>query len=440
MKGRLVPSNSEAEQCVLGTVLLTPCISSVLEVLSPDDFYREDHKAIFEAMAKLHARSEPVDLLTVSSLLKDKGKLDAVGGPGYLASLTDIVPVAANVGQYAELVRQAAVLRKILIATTETEQEVYNHPGGAEDVLTDAQHRFSTIYKGSERGRPQPLGEILPAVFSAVEERCKTREADGSRTMGLLTGYDDLDRMTAGLQRGDLVIVAGRPSMGKTAFSLNLLLKIAKAGGKGLFFTLEQTRDQLCERLLAIESGVNGQSIRCGSVLDNRWPAMHAARARLLDLPIVIDGSSGLSIQDIHCRAQNLGERQRGLDLVVIDQLRQIKQPERGRMRTDELLGDISAASKMMARKLDCPVILVHQINRGVEGREDKRPLTSDLKNCGSLEEDADLILLIYRDEVYNTSPDNPNRGAAEINIGKQRNGPTGPIKLRFNSGTMTFS
>ncbi len=435
LQHRLPPQNLEAEQCVLGSVLMQQgALVKVLEILSPEDFYREAHKTIYATMVALFEKNEPQDPITVSSHLKDRNKIAEVGGVAYLASLTNIVPVAANVAYYAKIIKQKAILRRLIQTSTEIASRAYEEQDDIDSLVEESERAIFEISRSKSSQHFKALGAIVPKAFEALEKRFNRKEA----ITGVATGYQVLDRMTAGLQPSDLVILAARPSMGKTALAMNIAQHAAIFEKVPVaVFSLEMSEEQLATRLLCSVSRVDAQRIRTGHLKDTDWPKITRAVGILSEAPIFIDDTPAISILEMRAKARRL-KSEHDLGLVVVDYL-QLMRGRSGIERREQEISEISRSLKAMAKELELPVIALSQLNRSLESRTDKRPQLSDLRESGAIEQDADVILFIYRDEVYNKAEDNPRRGTAEIIIGKQRNGPTGMVELTFLADKTTF-
>jgi replicative DNA helicase len=431
---RVPPHNIEAEQSVLGSVLLKDKgFLQVNEIISADDFYREAHKIIFTAMAELFDRSEPQDMLTLTSYLTDTNQLESVGGASYLATLTHAVPVTANIESYARIIRQKSVLRNLINAASDIAQRCFEEQDDIDQLVDEAEQSIFEIAGNKSATEFTPLRSIIPESFKTVEKLYERKEL----ITGVPTGYTELDRMTAGLQSSDLVILAGRPSMGKTALALNIAQHAALVDKTGVaIFSLEMSKDQLAMRLLSSVGRIDSQKIRTGRLQNEDWPHLSRAAGMLSEAPIHIDDTPALSIPEMRSKMRRLASSN-DIGLVLVDYL----QLMRGRIsenRTQEI-SDISRSLKALAKEHDVPVLALSQLNRGLESRTDKRPMMADLRESGAIEQDADVICFIYRDEVYNKSEDNPDKGIAEIIIGKQRNGPTGVTRLFFKKEYTMF-
>ena len=432
---RLPPQNLEAEQCVLGSVLLQQgALVKIIELVAPSDFYREAHKNIFTAMVALFEKNEPQDIITVSNLLKDKNKLEEVGGPAYLANLTDIVPVAANITYYAQIIRSKAILRRLIQTSTEIASRCYEEQDDIDTLVDDAEKTIFEISRSKSNQGFQSLSKIIPETFKRIEKLAERKEL----ITGVPTGYDDIDRKTAGLQPSDLIIVAGRPSMGKTALAMNIVQHAAIFHKVPVaVFSLEMSKEQLGMRMLCSISRVDSQDLRTGYIKDTDWPKLARASGILSDAPIFIDDSPAISVLEMRAKSRRM-KTEHNIGLVVVDYL-QLMRGRSNTERREQEISEISRSLKAMAKELDLPVIALSQLNRSLESRPNKRPQLSDLRESGAIEQDADVICFLYRDEIYNKSEDNPKRGIAEVIIGKQRNGPTGTVELTFIDKFTTF-
>ncbi len=429
------PQNVEAEQALLGTILIQDkSLLKVVDILAPDDFYRDAHKIIFETMFTLFERSEPHDLICVKNLLRDQNKLEQIGGAAYLTSITDVIPFIGALAHHAGIIRKKAILRKLIQSSTEIIARCYDAPDDIESLVDKAEQTIFEIAQDRKKQGFESMAKIVPKAFNMVTKLADRKE----HITGVSTGYEELDRMTAGLQPSDLIILAGRPSMGKTAMAMNmvqhagLINKVPVA-----VFSLEMSMEQLALRMLCSVGRVDSQRIRTGRLQDQDWPKLIRATGMLTDAPIYIDDTAGLTVLEMRAKARRL-KSEHNLGLVVVDYLQLMQGKAKSENRTQEI-SDISRSLKAMAKELDVPVIALSQLNRSLESRTDKRPQLSDLRESGAIEQDADVIMFIYRDEVYNKAEDNPNRGIAELIIGKQRNGPTGTVKMTFLGHITTF-
>lgn len=422
---RVPPQNIEAEQSVLGACLIGPdALAQVSDQLRPHDFYRTDHQLIFAAMLDLFERGQPVDLITVADLLQQRGQTEEAGGASYLASLAGAVPTAAGLLHHARIVRDKAVLRALISAAGQISAQAYEAPGEVEEVLDAAETAVFAIAERTIQGVFSPLKEVIKEGIATVQSRYERKEL----VTGITTGYRELDRLTSGLQRSDLIIIAGRPSMGKTAFALNMAEHAALKGFPVAFFSLEMSKEQLGLRLLCSQAKVEGDKLRSGFLSPREWERLIKAAGTLSETPIYIDDSAALSVMEMRAKARRL-KAEKKLDLMVVDYL----QLMRGSGRTDsreQEISEISRSLKGLAKELKVPVVALSQLNRRVEERPNKRPQLADLRESGAIEQDADVIIFIYRDKVYN--PESPAENTAEVIIGKQRNGPLGKVELTF--------
>lgn len=426
---RVPPHSLEAEQAVLGGLMLdNRAWEQVADLLSEEDFYRRDHRLLFRAIKQLAEDSQPIDVVTLSESLREQELLEDAGGMAYLGALARDTPSAANIRAYADIVRERSVLRQLIQAGTEIVSTGFAPEGRESAELLD--HAESLIFQIAEQsGRHQEgfisVKDILPDVIDRIDHLYQQE----SSITGLPTGWTDFDNMTSGLQNGDMVIVAARPSMGKTSLAMNIAEEVAMKGQQPVaVFSMEMPAEQLTLRMLSSLGRIEMQRIRTGKLQDEDWPRLTSALTLLSNAKLFIDDSAGLSPTEMRARARRL-KREHGLGLIVVDYLQLMQVPGFKENRTAEI-SEISRSLKGMAKELDVPVIALSQLNRSLEQRPNKRPVMSDLRESGAIEQDADLIVFIYRDEVYNE--DSPEKGVAEIIIGKQRNGPIGSIKLTF--------
>lgn len=431
---KLPPHSVEAEQSVLGGLLLeNEALDKIADLLSAGDFYRHDHRLIFEHIAKLIEHNKPADIVTVAESLDNAAELSAVGGLAYLGALAQNTPSAANIRRYAEIVRERAVMRKLVEVGSGIAESAYNPQGrDAQQLLDEAESRIFQIAEGGKRSSEGFLDikVLLPQVADRIDQLFQ--RDNQSEVTGIPTGYTDLDSMTSGLQPGDLIIVAGRPSMGKTAFSLNIAENVALDTGLPVaVFSMEMGATQLATRMIGSVGRLDQHRMRTGRLEDEDWVRLTTALGRLNEAPIFIDEGAGLNSFDVRARARRLHRQTGKLGLIVIDYL-QLMSGATGRQSENRAteISEISRSLKSLAKELDVPVIALSQLNRSLEQRPDKRPVMSDLRESGAIEQDADLILFIYRDQVYN--PDSPDKGTAEIIVAKQRNGPIGRVRLTF--------
>ncbi|MBW9354032.1 replicative DNA helicase [Citrobacter sp. EC_71] len=435
------PQSIEAEQSVLGGLMLeNQRWDDVAEIVSEQDFSSRPHRSIFSAMRSLVANQFPIDLITLAEHIENEGegKLDSLGGFAYLAELSKNTPSAANIIAYAQIVRERAVIREMIKVANEITEAGYNPEGRTSDELLDlAESRIFQIaeQRGNKSGGPENISSILDRTVTKIEALFQ-RPHDG--VTGVDTGYVDVNKKTAGLQPSDLIIIAARPSMGKTTFAMNICENVSLTNDKPvMIFSLEMPTEQLMMRSLASLSRVNQTSIRTGQLDDEDWARLSGTMGLLLEKKnIYIDDSSGLTPMDVRSRARRLSREHGGLSLIMIDYLQLMRVPSLSDNRTLEI-AEISRSLKALAKELNVPVIALSQLNRSLEQRADKRPVNSDLRESGSIEQDADLIMFIYRDEVYHENSD--MKGIAEIIIGKQRNGPIGTVRLTFNGQWSRF-
>ncbi len=429
---RIPPHSIEAEQSVLGGLLLdNSAYDRIADFVSGEDFYRFDHRLIFQHIVKLVNASRPADVITVFESLSSAGKADEVGGLSYLNALAQNTPSAANIRRYAEIVRDRGVLRKLISVSDEIAGNAFN-PQGREvkQMLDEAESKIFAIAEEGARGS-QGFVDIQPLLTQVVERIDELYNRDsGSDITGVPTGMVDLDRMTSGLQPGDLIIVAGRPSMGKTAFSVNIGENVAIDTGLPVaIFSMEMGGTQLAMRMLGSVGRLDQHRLRTGRLNDEDWPRLTHAIQKMNDAQIFIDETPALSSIELRARSRRLARQCGKLGLIIVDYLQLMSANTPGENRATEI-SEISRNLKGLAKELNCPVIALSQLNRSLEQRPNKRPVMSDLRESGAIEQDADLILFIYRDEVYN--PDSPDKGTAEIIIGKQRNGPIGAVRMTF--------
>lgn len=423
---RVPPQNIEAEQAVLGAILLdSDALVTAMEGVSSDDFYRGSHQRIFEAMIELAQEDEPVDLITLTARLQNKQELEEAGGVTYLSELANAVPTAANVDYYAQIVEEKSMLRRLIRTAT---QIVSNGYASSEDVglmLNDAEQRILEISQRRSSSGFVSIRDVLMEVFERVEFLYSHKGG----TTGIPSGFHDLDKMTSGFQRSDLIIVAARPSVGKTAFALNIAQNVGvRAKETVAIFSLEMGAAQLVQRMVCAESNVDAQRMRTGFLESDDWEKLTMAIGALSEANIYIDDSPGITVADIRAKCRRL-KQEKGLGMILIDYLQLISGRGKGDNRQQEV-SEISRTLKQIARELDVPVIALSQLSRGVEQRQDKRPMMSDLRESGSIEQDADIVAFLYRDDYYDKETEKKN--IIEIIIAKQRNGPVGTVELAF--------
>lgn len=427
---KLPPHSIEAEQSVLGGLMLDNEAWMVVgDKLSETDFYRQDHRLIFRAIAYLASQQKPLDVITLSEWLKENRSLEDAGGLAYLATMAKDTPSAANISAYADIVREKSILRQLISVGTEIADSGYNTEGRDSRELLDQAERkvFEIAEQGARNTKSfRPLKSLMKVTLERIEELSKLN----STITGVSTGYTDLDEMTSGLQKGDLVIVAGRPSMGKTTFSMNIA-EYAAAHKKlpVAVFSMEMPAEQLTLRLLSSMGRVDQHRLRTGQLTDEDWPRIATAVKIFADVPMFIDDSPALSPNEVRARSRRLVREHGQLGLIVLDYLQLMQGSGKSENRTNEV-SEISRSLKALAKELSTPIIVLSQLNRSLEQRPNKRPVMSDLRESGAIEQDADVIMFVYRDEVYH--PDSAEKGSAEIIIAKQRNGPIGTCRLTF--------
>src|SRR5690625_251446 len=427
IQDRIPPHNIEAEQAVLGAIFLEPDSFSIAsEVLLPEDFYRASHQRIYKAMFDLFEQGEPIDIVTVTTILKNNQTLDEVGGVTYLSELADSIATAANISYYRDIVEEKSLLRRLIRTATDIVTFSYDNEDDVDDVLNEAERNILEVSSRGSVTDFKSIDDVLFDVYSNIEELMKS---DGEVT-GLATGYRDLDRITSGFQKNDLIIIAARPSMGKTAFALNIAQNIAtKTEENVAIFSLEMGADQLVSRMLCAEGNIDSQRLRTGNLETEDWQKLAMARGSLSKAGIFIDDSPGIRVSEIRSKCRRL-KQEHGLSMIIIDYLQLIQgSPGLSENRQQEV-SEISRSLKGLARELNVPLIALSQLSRGVEQRQDKRPMMSDLRESGSLEQDVDIVGFLYRDDYYNE--DSEQQNIIEIIISKQRNGPTGTIELAF--------
>jgi len=429
MSDRTLPHNLEAEKCVLGAILINnEAFNQAAEVIDSQDFFRDAHRRIFEKMISLTDRSEPVDLVTLKDELVRSSELDEVGGPAYISALTDGVPRSANVEYYAKIVKEKSTLRRLIQSANDVLSRAYDAEEDADDLLDQAERSIFEIAEHRLRVGFVPLSDLVGTSYQLIE---KLQEHKGLIT-GVPSGFIDLDALTSGFQKSDLVIIAARPSMGKTSFVLNAALNCALAGKTVGIFSLEMATEQLYIRMLTSEARIDAHRFRGGFLNDDDYERLTIANARMHDAKVFIDDSPAIGILEMRAKARRL-KLEHGLDMLIVDYLQLMQARGRFDNRQQEL-ASISRALKILAKELNIPILALSQLSRAPEARGDHRPQLSDLRESGALEQDADVVLFIFREEMYGGEAERKPEveGLAEIIIGKQRNGPTGTVRLAF--------
>ncbi|ANZ95173.1 MULTISPECIES: replicative DNA helicase [Brochothrix] len=427
---RTPPQNNEAEQAIIGAIFIEPnALITAAEVLQPEDFYRQAHQHIFRAMVMMNEQGKALDVVTVSETLTSQGLIEDIGGISYLTDLAVSVPTAANVGYYIEIVEEKALLRRLINTATQIATSGFANEETVEALVDDAERRILEVAQRKNVGQFKNITDVLSEAYDNIE-LLSNREGD---ITGLPTGFKELDRMTAGFQRNDLIIVAARPSVGKTAFALNIAQNTAiKTNETVAIFSLEMGASQLINRMLCAEGNIDAQNMRTGKLNDEEWRKLALAISTLSSTNIFIDDSPGIRVNEIRSKCRRL-KQEHGLGMIVIDYLQLIQGSGigGGENRQQEV-SEISRTLKQLARELEVPVIALSQLSRGVEQRQDKRPMMSDIRESGSIEQDADIVAFLYREDYYDREAADEDNGTIEIIIAKQRNGPVGTVQLAF--------
>lgn len=435
MRLKVPPHSIEAEQSVLGGLMLdNRAWFDLVEVVAARDFYRAQHQIIFEAMMDLANNDEPLDAVTVSERLRSQALLEKAGDIGYLAELAESTPGASNVMAYAKIVRERSVMRQLIGAANKIADAAFAPEGksSAEVVEIAEQSVFEIAENRSRDGGPEKVAPLLSKAVERVEFLYNTKGA----ITGVATGFTDLDSRTAGLQSSDLVIVAARPSMGKTALAVNFVEHVVMSGGGVLLFSMEMPSEQIIMRLLSSLGRIDQTRLRTGELKDDDWTRFTGAVSQLRDKKLYVDDTAALTPGEVRSRSRRVAREAGGLQMIVVDYLQLMRTAEKAESRAGEI-SEISRSLKALAKEMQCPVVALSQLNRALESRPDKRPMMSDLRESGAIEQDADVILFIYRDEVYNEETE--DKGIAEVIIGKQRNGPIGKIRLSFLGNLTKF-
>ena len=443
--GKVPPHDLEAEQAILGSMLTDKdAVISAIEVLREEDFYREDNKAIYEAIFNLYNRAEPVDIITVKSELESMGKFEQVGGLEYLAELPEKVPTTANAMKYIKIVEEKSTLRRLIRTANEIIDLVYDQTEDVEDIMEGAEKKIFNIMQEKNQKGYSPLKDILVESFTQLEELYNKKQ----HITGVPTGFAELDYKTAGLHGSELILIAARPAMGKTAFALNIAQNAALRYNKTVaIFSLEMSKDELVQRLMCSEAEVDSQRLRSGNMQSSDWEKLAQAMSTLSEAPIYIDDTSGCTLTDIRAKCRRLAMTDKNLSLIIIDYLQLMESSGRETDRTQQI-SQISRGLKILAKELNVPIIALSQLSRATEQRTDKRPIMSDLRDSGSIEQDADIVMFIYRGEYYASKGQMEgeeaeelakNKGEAEIIIAKQRSGPVGTVNLIFQNNITKF-
>ena len=431
----LLPQHIEAEESIISAILRdNNTLLDVIEILAPEDFYRTAHQKIYAAIIDLFDKTEPIDLVTLTNRLKEKGQLEEIGNPSYLVRLVDTVPLAVNAPHYAKIVHDKASLRRLIEKANAIVKRCFKEQGNADDVIDFAEEAIFEITENKSQQAFYPISKIILGNIETLEEN----QGNRSLVTGVPTGFNQLDNLTSGFQNSDLIILAARPSMGKTALALNIARHAAvDANIPVAIFSLEMSKEQLSLRMLCSEARIDSSRLRGGFFSMEDWHRLTDAAGILSESPIYIDDSASLTAMEIRAKARRL-KMDKNIGLIVIDYL-QLMQGRASAERRDLEISEISRSLKALAKELKLPVLALSQLNRMLEQRTDKRPRLSDLRESGALEQDADVVAFIYRDEVYNKEEDNPSRGTAEILLSKQRNGPTGDVYLTFLNSFTRF-
>ena len=425
--GKIPPHDIEAEQAILGSMLIDKdAVINAIEVLKEEDFYREDNKTIYSAMLSLYARSEPIDIITVKSELTQIGKFETVGGLEYLASLPDKVPVVSNIENYIQIVEEKSILRKLIKASNEISQMGYDQTEETECIMDVAEKKIFDIMQNRNTKGYTPIKEVL---INAIDELEKLYNHKGGIT-GIATGFIDLDRITAGLHNSDLVLIAARPAMGKSAFALNIASHVAiREKVPVAVFNLEMSKEQLGSRILCSEAMVDSNKVRTGNIEEEDWIKLVSAVGPLSEAEIYIDDTPGISISEIRAKCRKM-KLEKNIGLIIIDYLQLIQGTGKKNVSREQEISEISRSLKILAKELDVPVIALSQLSRAAEQRTDHKPMLSDLRESGAIEQDADIVMFIYREDYYN--PDTERKNIAEIILAKHRAGATGTVELMW--------
>lgn len=438
MVNKVMPNNLEAEESVLGACFLSKyALQKATENLLPESFYNEKNAKIFSSMIALQEEKTPIDLTTITSYLKKKNELNEVGGVEYLTEVLNFVPTASNVDYYIQTVEENAILRRLIETANEIATEGYRNDESINEILDSSEKKILSIVKNRKSSEFRSIKEVLAKTQSDLERLSEFK----NEITGLATGWYDLDKLTTGLHPNEFIIIAARPAMGKTAFALNLATHAAMTQNKSVaVFNLEMSAEQLAMRILSSLGQIEGFKLRTGNLMNNDWKRINEAISQLSNTNLVIDDTPGITIGEIRAKCRRLASSEKGLALVVIDYLQLISGGKNYGANRQQEVSDISRSLKTLAMELNVPIIALSQLSRSVEGREDKRPIMSDLRESGSIEQDADIVSFLYRDDYYNKEArTEDNTSISELIIGKHRNGPTTTIELLFKKNTSTF-
>ena len=438
MVNKVMPNNLEAEESVLGACFLSKyALQKATENLLPESFYNDKNAKIFSSMLALQEEKTPIDLTTITSYLKKKNELNEVGGVEYLTEVLNFVPTASNVDYYIQTVEETAILRKLIETANDIATEGYRNDESINEILDSSEKKILSIVKNRKSSEFRSIKEVLAKTQSDLERLSEYK----NEITGLATGWYDLDKLTTGLHPNEFIIIAARPAMGKTAFALNLATHAAMTQNKSVaVFNLEMSAEQLAMRILSSLGQIEGFKLRTGNLMNNDWKRINEAVSQLSNTNLVIDDTPGITIGEIRAKCRRLASSEKGLALVVIDYLQLISGGKNYGANRQQEVSDISRSLKTLAMELNVPIIALSQLSRSVEGREDKRPIMSDLRESGSIEQDADIVSFLYRDDYYNKEArTEDNTSISELIIGKHRNGPTTTIELLFKKNTSTF-
>ena len=438
MKEKNLPSNLEAEESVLGACFLSKyALQKASENLTEESFYSDKNAKIFSTMLSLQDEKTPIDLTTVTTYLKNKKQLNDVGGVEYLTEVVNFVPTATNVDYYIKTVEETAILRNLIETATEIASEGYRTDETVNEILDNSEKKILNIVKNRKSSEFRSMKDILSKTQADLERLSKAK----NEITGLATGWYDLDRITTGLHENELIIIAARPAMGKTAFALNLATHVAMTQDKSVaVFNLEMSAEQLAQRIISSVGQLDGFKLRTGQLMNNDWKRINEAVSQLSETNLVIDDTPGITIGEIRAKCRRLASSEKGLSLIVIDYLQLISGGKNYGANRQQEVSDISRSLKTLAMELNVPIIALSQLSRSVESREEKRPMMSDLRESGSIEQDADIVMFLYRDDYYNKEArTEDNNSISELIIGKHRNGPTATIELLFKKNTSTF-